>query len=148
MSMNALTRRKVRNAVGQAAGNDLMSAIDNPDTNRCKATQGTAHVAGDYALSGGFGTTASVAVATGSNDSRGRITITSAGTGQGANPTCTLTFKDGAWPAAPIAVVCRGGGSQNTIPVDVTTTTTTMVITFRGTPVAAETYVINYTVEG
>jgi hypothetical protein len=109
---------------------------------------GTALVAGDFALSAGFGASASIsAIATGTNDSRGRITITSAGAGQGASPTCTLTFKDGTWTTAPFAVVCRSGGSQPTIPVSATTTATTMVITFHGTPVAAETYSIFFQVE-
>jgi hypothetical protein len=104
---------------------------------------GTALVAGDFALSAGFGASASIsAIATGTNDSRGRITITAAGAGVGANPTCTLTFKDGTWTTAPFAIVCRSGGSQPTIAFDVTTTATTAVFTFKGTPVAAETYSI------
>lgn len=109
------------------------------------ANMATQHVAGDWALSAGFGATATIAITLAdSNDRRGKVTITSAGAGQAANPTATLTFKDGAWEQAPVAIAVRGGGSQRTVPVDVTTTTTTMVITFLGTPVAAETYVINY----
>jgi hypothetical protein len=108
---------------------------------------GTGLVAGDFALSAGFGTTASVAVASGSKDVRGAITVTSAGVGQAANPTITLTFKDGAFPAAPFAVVARAGGSQRTVPVEVTTVSTTqLVATFLGTPVAAETYTLSWTV--
>ena len=109
----------------------------------------TETVAGDYVLSAGFGSTASVAVASGSNDRRGRITITSAGTGQGASPTCTFTFKDGPWEVAPFAMVKRSSlGSQSTIEVSWTTTTTTLVLTFVGTPVAADTYAIDYLVTG
>jgi hypothetical protein len=105
-------------------------------------TQAPQHAAGDYALSGGFGASATVsAVTANSNDHRFRITITSAGAGQAANPTCTLTFKE-SWGVAPFAVVCRSGGDQATIPVSCTTTTTALVITFHGTPVAAETYSI------
>lgn len=115
---------------------------------RFDAKQNTSHVIGDYALSGGFGTTASVALTAGTNDMRGQITVTSAGTGQGANPTITLTFKDGTFTVAPFAVVARNGGSQRTVTVDVTTTATTMIITFLGTPVAAETYLISFNVEG
>lgn len=110
---------------------------------------GTTHVAGDYALSAGFGSTASVAVTEAPNDQRGKIVITSAGTGQGASPTCTLTFKDGAWPIAPVVIAFMGAGSQPTIPITVTTTTTAAVMTFQGmTPVAAETYTVNYIVMG
>jgi hypothetical protein len=108
---------------------------------------GTTLVAGDFALSGGFGSTASVGTITG-NDQRARFTVTSTGTGQAANPTITLTFKDGTWTTAPFAVVSRGGGSQATVPVSVSTTATTAVITFAGTPVAAETYTINLMVMG
>lgn len=108
----------------------------------------TDHVAGDYVLSAGWGTTASVAVVSGSGDNRARFTVTSAGTGQAANPTITLTFKDGAYAAAPFAVVVRNGGSQLTIAQDWTTSTTTWVMTWRGTPVAAETYTFELMVIG
>ena len=111
-------------------------------------TLSTPHAAGDYVLSGGFGTTASVAVTRG-NDSRAVIVITSAGTGQGASPTCTLTFKDGAFPVAPVAVAAMAAGSQPTIPIICTSTTTALTMTFQGmTPVAAETYTVNIIVRG
>ena len=111
-------------------------------------TLSTNHVAGDYALSGGFGTTASVAVTLG-NDSRAVIVITSAGTGQGASPTCTLTFKDGAFPVAPVVLAQMGAGSQPTIPIRCVPTTTAVVMTFQGmTPVAAETYTVNIIIRG
>lgn len=118
------------------------------DHNRFKriGSVGSLVVAGDFALSAGFGSTASVSVTAGSTDMAGKATVTSAGTGQGANPTCTLTFKDGAFPQAPFAVACRTGGSQLTVPVTVTTTTTTMVITIIGTPSAAETFGISWAV--
>ena len=110
--------------------------------------EGTSLVAGDFSLSAGWGTTASVSAVSGT-DQRFRITVTSAGTGQGANPTITLTFKDGTWTTAPFAVAHRGGGSQPTVSLDVTSTTaTTLVATFNGTPVAAETYDINCIVMG
>ena len=105
-------------------------------------TNGTALVAGDFALSAGWGTTASVGTITG-NDQWLQATITSAGTGQGASPTATLTFKDGTWTSAPIAVCQRADrASQTTIEFTWTTTATTLVLTFEGTPVAAETFVI------
>lgn len=111
---------------------------------------GKALVAGDFALSAGFGNTATVSsVLAGSTDSRFRIVITSAGTGQGANPTCTLTFADLGWRAPdgasiiPVAIACRGGGSQPTVQFSATCTTTTCVLTFMGTPVDTETYTVN-----
>jgi hypothetical protein len=111
------------------------------DTNirRVRATIGTALVAGDIALSAGWGSTASVSAISGT-DQRFRFTVTSAGTGQAANPTATLTFKDGTWTTAPYAVCSRNGGNQPAVLPTWTTTATTLVLTFPGTPVAAETY--------
>lgn len=130
------------------AGTNAFAAID---TKRISSTRGTAHATNgsDYALSAGWGNTATAAVAVGSNDSRFQIGVTAAGTGQGANPTITLTFKDGAWPAAPFALVCRvSGGNQLAVPVHVTTTTTTLVVTFQGTPAANDVVNIFGSVEG
>jgi hypothetical protein len=110
---------------------------------------GTALVAGDFVCSAGFGSTASVGTIT-ATDTGGVFTVTSAGTGQGANPTVTLTFKDGTWTTAPTKIsVCRAGGSQRTIPMEATTiTATTLVLSFLGTPVNAETYIVRFTVAG
>jgi hypothetical protein len=110
---------------------------------------GTALVAGDFVCSAGFGSTASVGTIT-ATDAGGVFTVTSAGTGQGANPTVTLTFKDGTWTTAPTKIsVCRAGGSQRTIAIEATTiTATTLVLTFLGTPVNAETYIVRFTVAG
>lgn len=137
------TPLRLRYESGTAAGRSGISVT------RYYGDLGTAVITGDFALSAGWGTTASVsAIQTGSRDTRGRITVTSSGTGQAANPTIVLTFHDGAYTSAPFAVVCRSGGSQRSVPVEVTTTSTTMTISFIGTPVAAETYVISYMVMG
>lgn len=111
--------------------------------------------AANFALSGGFGSTATVsAVQAGSTDTRFNITITSAGTGQGANPTCTLTFKDGGYAdhtraaVIPVAVACRSGGSQPSVPFSTSCTATALTLTFVGTPVAAETYSLSVHVLG
>jgi hypothetical protein len=114
---------------------------------RISGSQGAALVAGDFVLSAGFGTTASIGTITGT-DTASRFTVTSAGTGQGANPTITLTFKNGAWTTAPFAIVARAGGSQLTVVATWTVTTTTLVITFNGTPVAGETYTFSTFVMG
>jgi len=110
---------------------------------------GTAVVAADFTPSAGFGATASVSVATGSTDMRGEITITAAGAGTGANPTCAFVFKDGAYEAAPFVVVCATGGSQPTVPWTVTSRATTgFTVTFNGTASAAETYKLAWHVIG
>lgn len=109
---------------------------------------GTAHVAGDYALSGGWGTTASVS-AVSAKDTGGRVTVTSAGTGQAANPTVTLTWKDGTWTTIPAVVASRGDSVNPSGPFGVTTpTATTCVFTFNGTPVAGSSYILDFVAMG
>jgi len=131
----------------QPAGGALTNALRIDSTQhtilkRIKATFGTSLVAGDFALSAGWGTTASVGTITGF-DQWMQFTITSAGTGQGASPTATLTFKDGTWTNAPIAVCQRADrANQAGVHFTWTTTATTLVLTFGGTPVAAETFVV------
>lgn len=102
----------------------------------------TALVAGDFSLSSGWGTTASVSAVSG-NDHRGKFTVTSAGTGQSPNPTIEMSYKDGAWAAAPLAVVYRRGGDQMGVSLswdEANTGNTKLVITFEGTPSAGESY--------
>ncbi len=110
-------------------------------------TQGGPEVlAADIALSAGFGTTATVAVEDGASDVGGRFTVTSAGTGQGANPTATLTFKK-AFDGVPTIVCSRGnetGDDQLSIPVIVKASKTMAIFTLVGTPVAAETYSVSF----
>lgn len=125
-----------------------VASNDDFHSSRPVADQGTATTAGQFALSSGFGSTASVAVASGSNDARGQITVSSSGTGQAANPTVTYTFKDGAYSAAPFILVRRNGGNQPAVDVTVVTTATIATITFNGTPVAGDTYTIAWHTEG
>ena len=109
---------------------------------------GTSHVAGDYALSAGWGTSPSASPA--ARDTGGRVTIT-AGTGSpGANPTVTLTFKDGTWTTIPGIVAARGdiiapaGGYWALT----TPSATAPIFTFVGTPVASAVYILDYNVTG
>ena len=145
------TRLRTRNTAGSSVARlDITGAHD---IARCRIVNArldqdsTALVTGDFALSGGWGTTASVGSLSGT-DQRAKFTVTSAGTGQGANPTITLTFTDGTWLAAPFALVSRNGGNQAAVLPTWTTTTSTLVITFPGTPVAAETYTLEFIVLG
>lgn len=109
---------------------------------------GTAHVAGDYAASAGWGTTASIGTVS-ANDSHGSFIVTSAGTGQGANPTVTLTFKQGTWTTAPrVQAWMEGGGTGVLTFITSTSTATTAVFTYQGTPVATFTYQIAFRVVG
>lgn len=131
--------------------------LDSHDRHKRVHLQGGKTLAAtDFALSAGFGSTASIALASDrtNTDSSFQATITCGGTGQGANPTCTLTFADGAWTTpqgaslAPVAITTRGGGSQPTIQFQADCTTTTCVLTFMGTASGTETYTVNVVVLG
>lgn len=113
---------------------------------RLRPSAGTAHVAGDWALSGGWGTTATASVASGCKDSGGLLQITANGAGIAANPTVTLTFKDGTWTVAPRGVASRTDGSAPAAGYwrNSGATATTIIWTFEGTPVAGTTYGLQY----
>ncbi len=118
---------------------------------RLNANLGLNLVAGDFALSAGWGTTATISAIGGagtSTDARGKFTINSSGTGQAANPTVTITFKDLAWVTTPVAFVGRNGGNQPSVLPTWAESATTLVITFPGTPVAGESYTFQYIVIG
>lgn len=104
---------------------------------------GTALVAGDFALAAGWGTSASVVVDANSIDGRWRITVTSNGTGQTANPTITLTFKK-SYPIAMFPMVLMGQGGTGTKGRVDAGTPSVASCSFQyvgGTPVAGDTYI-------
>ena len=113
------------------------------------ADRGTALVSGNFALSAGWGTTATVVPDATSTDMRGNITVTSNGTGQAASPTITLTFSNGTWTTAPHGVFIRNGGTGIGVTGFLLSfTATTMVLTAVGTPIAGETYILNWMLMG
>jgi hypothetical protein len=133
-----------RTAVGGASLTEkLRLALDSGllSGKRFSGNLATPLAAGDFALSAGWGTTASVGSIRGV-DQWHEFVVTSAGTGQAANPTVTLTYKDLTWTTAPIVRCSRQEfASQLTATFSVTTQTgTAYVLTFSGTPAAAETY--------
>lgn len=65
---------------------------------------GATLVAGDLALSAGWGSTAAVSGFAGT-DAGFRFTVTPNGTGIAANPTITVTFHDGTWTTVPICQI-------------------------------------------
>ncbi len=115
---------------------------------RIDAHQGTALSAADYVLSAGWGTTPTFTAVRGT-DTGATFTIVAKAT-TSANPTVTLTFKNGAWAnGAPIVICGRteiaaatGAPAAAVSNEFVTTTvsTTQIVFTFNGTPVANSTY--------
>ena len=118
---------------------------NSPLVKRIKASQGTTQTNGNIVLSAGFGNTATAVFSPGivSKDQAFLLSITANGTGIAANPTITITYADGSWGAnAPIPIVLRNDTATpfNTPPHTVSTTPTTLVINFNGTPVAGQTY--------
>jgi hypothetical protein len=106
----------------------------------------TAPTAASFALGVGWGSTASVAVASGSTDQRGQITITAGGTGFAqATATVTFTFADGAFKSPPFCFLpTTNDNSIDTGKCTWTSTTTGAVFTFSVLPVDTKHYVINY----
>lgn len=117
---------------------------------RIKPTKGTALSSGDFNLASGpsWGSTASVSTILGT-DSAFVLIVTSAGTGQAANPIAVLTYKDGSFGTGSIPVCIRGDGNN---PATAYWTTSTgpsaFSLTFVGTPVAGQTYQANCIVVG
>lgn len=108
------------------------------------ASLGTALVTGDFVLSGGWGAGAAVSAVTGT-DQAWQATVTSAGAGQAANPTVTLTFKDLTWGAS--APICdtkiqstTDAAAKLLTAITDAPTQTTNVITYNDTPVVNKAY--------
>lgn len=106
-------------------------------------SSGTALATTDYALSAGWGTSPSKAVA--GTDTAGRVSITAAAT-TSANPTVTLTFKGGTFTTIPVVVATRGDIATPTTGwwAVTGTTATTATFTFVGTPTAGNVYILNW----
>lgn len=120
-------------------------------TGRIGAEIGTALAAANIALGAGWGTTASVAITTGANDTAGILTVTSAGTGQAqATANVTVTFADGAYAATPRACIITLLSSSNAVteaqPTQGAVSTTTVSWRHSVLPVAAATYKFSYLV--
>lgn len=89
----------------------------------------------------GWGAAATFAVETAappSNDLRGKVSVSASGT-PGANPTVTITYKDGAFPAAPIPMLTRFG-TAGLDWVVTANSTTGFTATALGTPASGTTY--------
>jgi len=112
---------------------------------RIRFTQATKYSGADAAivLSGGWGASGAVSNAAGTDDAF-QFTATTGGAGVGANPTITITYKDGTFTNAPVVLVNRNDTNTpfNAPPHTYTVTATTLVITFNGTPSGAYNYVV------
>lgn len=123
-------------------------SIINNGNNTITGTDQTLLVAANVVPSAGWGTTASVGSLSGtplSNPTRFQFTVTSAGTGQAANPTIAITYPGTGGTFAQPYWTCKqtgGTGTNTSITGEGTATTTAMTLTFNGTPVASSTYQI------
>lgn len=98
---------------------------------------------GNFVLSAGLGATAAISGIIGTFK-RGRFTLTCQGAGLALNPTLTLNFPLGLWKSNPAALVVRNGGT-GTLGHSWTESTSQLVITLAGTPIAA-TYIFQVAV--
>jgi hypothetical protein len=102
----------------------------------------------NLALHANWGTGATVAIATGSNDQRGTLTVTSKTTSKGASPTITVTFNR-AYGTTPVVVVCKGDAVDTEEFAVTEVSTTGFVVTLVGTPSGGDVaYAVNYFVVG
>jgi hypothetical protein len=108
--------------------------------------QKTTVVVGDFALGVGWGSTASAALTAGATDQRGKITITSAGTGQAqATATVVFTYADGAFASAPTCIPhVTSTSAIDEGKLTWTSTTTALTLTYSVLPVATKVYTITY----
>lgn len=102
---------------------------------RLYLSKGTAVVNGDFALSAGWGSGATVAAQFGT-DAGGYIQVTP-GTGPSANPTITLTFHDGQWGVISGTThppTCFAAASDGTPVYPSTVYSTSVTFTYKGMP--------------
>ncbi len=113
---------------------------------------GTTVTTGAFALSGGWGSGASVSLLNAtSKDTGGSIQISASGT-TGVNPTVTFTFQDGSWGHAPSVIPSRGDVNTPITGywvIDGSATTGSVVtFTFIGTPITGTNYSLSWIAMG
>ncbi len=118
------------------------------DGGRIDGSNGSAAVAADFVLGAGWGSAATHTVTAGSTAQCGQIVITASTTTPAqATSTVTFTFPDGAYAAAPFALVNLQTSTQavnDAQPTGVVTTTTTLVWKSGVLPVDTKVYTYNY----
>lgn len=118
--------------------------------NRVFSTISTPVAASDFALSAGWGNTATKNVSTLSKDSCGELAILCQGSGIAANPDVTLTFKDGTWNEIPFVQVTPSTNASVTNGSWVVGNVTATTVVFRWfsptstLPTSGQTYTFQY----
>ena len=127
------------------------SVINQGNVTLSAGTDQTVLVAANVVLSAGWGTTATVTALSGSplsNPTRFQFQANSSGTGQAANPTIAITYPGtGGTFTTPVWTCKQSGGTQTIAQIsgENTATTTTMTLTYNGTPVAGNNVVVTCT---
>ena len=138
---------------GTLTGVTTASLSSDLTVRRLLTKNGTDVVAGDFVASAGWGNTpaAVITVGSNSNDTSGSISVFTGTAGLAANPTITLTFKDGTFTNQPVILVTRNASVLNAPTTAFwasSGTATTAVFTFVGTPGASLSYALDYHVLG
>ncbi len=138
---------------GLTTGGKITATASDADIRRLQLRQGTLLVAGNFSMSPGWGNTASLQIIQDSYDCHGAFKVTAGGTGIGANPTVTINFVDGTFGnvrAVAMATTDTTTDDQVTVPwtVQPMSLGTTLVLTWRGTPVAGKNYGVEYLIVG
>jgi hypothetical protein len=130
--------------IGNGSGGDISGTLE---AAQLVSVGGTGCANGNFALSGGWGSTASVSGAKGFSDTC-EITITSAGTGQAVNATVTWTVPTAMPTATTVCTAQLVGGTITGLTVtgallnQTTLSATAPVFTFAGLPVSTLTTII------
>ena len=108
---------------------------------RDKCAFGSQAVAADFALSAGWGNTATIGTVRG-QDCRVMINVTANGAGIAVNPNIAYTYHDGTWGTVPLVEVtrCDANSPQTGNRWVYSATATVATIFFLDTPVAGNTY--------
>jgi len=123
--------------------------LSDTSVKRIKADGGTALASGDFTgIHTNWGSGATVGSVVGT-DQGFEVTVTSGSSGTGANPTLTLTFKDGTWTSSPVASCgWKAGGTGTLQHLSWTAAASTLVITYNGTPGTGQTFPISCVLMG
>lgn len=130
VTRDMLAGRNVNAASGNVTAAGTVAGSSGPGLLKGKRLYGTgtALATGDFSLSAGWGNTAAKNAANGT-DMAGFLTFTAGGGAKNADPTVTLTFKDGTFTTAPtvIASLRSAPGFADYLPLQVTTISATQV---------------------
>jgi hypothetical protein len=100
------------------------------------------------AVSAGWGNTTTTVIT--GTDTHGKVVISAGGSGQGANPTITLTFGE-AFASTPVLIPVQDSGDtakSGFLTTAASSDATKVLLTYQGTPSGTQTYTLNYIVYG